>query len=51
MMGGYAVRVSSDKVPNPVAVRYGFGPFKPGNLHNTEGLPAYPFRTDSWPLK
>ena len=51
MGGGYAIRVSSDKVPNPVAVRYGYGPFKPGNLHNTEGLPAYPFRTDSWPLK
>lgn len=49
--GGYAVRLTSDKVPNPVAVRYGYGPFKPGNLHNTEGLPAYPFRTDSWPLK
>ena len=50
-MGGFAVRVSSDKVPNPVAVRYGFGPFVTGTLKNTEGLPAYPFRTDDWPLK
>lgn len=48
---GFAVRLSSDKVKAPVAVRYGFGPFKPGNLHNVEGLPAYPFRTDDWPLK
>ena len=49
--GGYAVRLTCDEVPAPVAVRYGFGPFKPGNLHNTEGLPVYPFRTDSWPLR
>ena len=51
MRGGIGVRVSSDKVPAPVAVRYGYGPFKPGNLKNTEGLPAYPFRTDDWELK
>ena len=50
-MGGYAVRVSSDEVPNPVAVRYGYGPFTPGDLKSTEGLAAYPFRTDDWPLK
>lgn len=51
MRGGIGIRVTSEKVPNPVAVRYGFGPFKPGNLKNTEGLPAYPFRTDDWDLK
>lgn len=49
-MMGFAIRLTSDQVPAPVAVRYGFGPFKPGNLHNTEGLPVYPFRTDDWPL-
>ena len=49
-MMGFAIRLTSDQVPAPVAVRYGFGPFKLGNLHNTEGLPAYPFRTDDWPL-
>ena len=49
-MMGFAIRLISDQVPAPVAVRYGFGPFKPGNLHNTEGLPVYPFRTDDWPL-
>ena len=48
---GFAIRLTSDAVPAPVAVRYGFGPFKPGNLHNTEGLPAYPFRTDDRPLR
>ena len=50
-MGGYAVRVSCDEVPNPVAVRYGYGPFTPGDLKSTEGLAAYPFRTDDWPLR
>ncbi len=50
MMGGYAIRLSSEKVAKPIAVRYGYGPFTPGNLHNTEGLPAYPFRTDDWDL-
>ena len=50
-MGGYAVRVSCDEVPEPVAVRYGYGPFMPGDLQSTEGLPAYPFRTDDWPLR
>lgn len=51
MMGGYAIRVSSDEVAEPVAVRYGWGPFCPGDLYNTEGLPAYPFRTDDWELR
>ena len=43
------VIVYSDKVPNPVAVRYAWAD-NPGdaNLYNTEGLPASPFRTDSW---
>lgn len=48
---GFALRVWSDEVPEPVAVRYGYGPFKPGNLRNAEDLPAYPFRTDDWDLK
>lgn len=50
-MGGFAIKVTSDKVSAPVAVRYGYGPFVPGNLRNTEGLGAYPFRTDDWPLR
>ncbi len=47
---GNTVIVSSDKVENPVAVRYGWkkNPEK-CNLYNEEGLPASPFRTDDWP--
>jgi sialate O-acetylesterase len=43
------VVVWSDRVPEPVAVRYGWGnnPVS-ANLYNSEGLPAAPFRTDDW---
>lgn len=34
---------------NPVAVRYAWANNPSGNLFNREGLPALPFRTDSWP--
>jgi len=46
------VVVSSELVPNPIAVRYGWVNFaKPTlNLFNKEGLPASPFRTDDYPL-
>lgn len=43
------VVVSSAPVPNPVAVRYGFYMNPEGaNLYNREGIPASPFRTDTW---
>jgi sialate O-acetylesterase len=45
---GKTVVVQSDKVPVPVAVRYNFSNSPQGNLYNKEGLPASPFRTDSW---
>ena len=46
---GSALIVSSDKVPNPVAVRYAFAMNPQGaNLYNKEGFPASPFRTDNW---
>jgi sialate O-acetylesterase len=46
---GKTVVVSSDKVPNPVAVRYAWSKNPAGaNLYNKEGLPAVPFRTDEW---
>jgi sialate O-acetylesterase len=35
-------------VPNPVAVRYGWADNPACNLYNKEGLPASPFRTDTW---
>jgi sialate O-acetylesterase len=43
------VVVYSDKVTNPVAVRYAWAD-NPGdaNLYNSESLPASPFRTDEW---
>ncbi len=47
---GETVVVSSDKVPNPKAVRYGWASFPLGNLWNKDGLPASPFRTDDFPI-
>ena len=47
---GDKVIVSSSEVPNPVAVRYGWADFPVVNLFNKDGLPASPFRTDSFPL-
>ena len=46
---GDTVVVSSPKVPEPAAVRYGWANNPVCNLYNKEGLPASPFRTDSWP--
>lgn len=41
--------VWSNEIANPVAVRYAWGDNPEGEkLFNTEGLPASPFRTDSW---
>jgi sialate O-acetylesterase len=45
---GNEVVVSSELVTNPVAVRYAFSDAPVPNLRNIDGLPAYPFRTDSW---
>ncbi len=46
---GDKVVVSSDKVEDPVAVRYGWADNPECNLYNAAGLPASPFRTDEWP--
>lgn len=45
---GDQVIVSSDQVPNPVAVRYGWADNPDCNLYNKANLPASPFRTDEW---
>ncbi len=42
------ITVQSDKVKEPVAVRYGFKDWVVGDLYNNEGLPASSFRTDDW---
>ena len=42
------VTVFSDKVKNPVAVRYGFEDCLEGTLFSNAGLPVSPFRTDIW---
>jgi sialate O-acetylesterase len=46
---GDSVLVWSDEVKDPVAVRYGWTNNPACNLYNIEGLPASPFRTDTWP--
>lgn len=45
---GDKVIVSSPEVSAPVAVRYAFGDNPDCNLTNGAGLPASPFRTDTW---
>ena len=46
--GQKCVKVSSEAVDRPVAVRYCFRDFCPGNLTGSRNLPAFPFRTDDW---
>ena len=43
--------LTAPEVSHPVAARYGFGTFFRVNLYNKEGLPAVPFRTDSFEEK
>ena len=47
-ISGETVIVSSEQVPNPTAVRYGWAANPKCNLTNAAGLPASPFRTDDW---
>ncbi|WP_139959819.1 sialate O-acetylesterase [Flavicella sediminum] len=42
------LEVSSEKVKNPVAVRYAFTNTPEATLFSTSGLPASSFRTDDW---
>ncbi len=46
---GNKVVVSSAQVAKPVAVRYAWAHNPVCNLYNGAGLPASPFRTDTWP--
>jgi sialate O-acetylesterase len=46
---GDSIVVSAPAVTDPAAVRYAWNRWPEGcNLYNTDGLPAAPFRTDSW---
>ncbi|HNZ62704.1 MAG TPA: sialate O-acetylesterase, partial [Paludibacteraceae bacterium] len=46
---GNSVKVWSDKIEKPVAVRYAWADNpENANLYNKENLPASPFRTDNW---
>lgn len=44
------VIVHSDQVARVRAVRYCFSGSAPGTVHNRNGLPLLPFRTDTWPI-
>ncbi len=46
---GNTVVVSSPSVPNPKEVRYAWQGNPAATLFNGAGLPAGPFRTDTWP--
>ncbi len=47
---GETIVVWSEAVPEPVAVRFGWGAADEPNLFNAAGLPASSFRTDEWPM-
>jgi len=46
--GPNTVEVSCDKVPKPMAIRYGWSDNPDCNLFTLDGLPATPFRTDNF---
>lgn len=48
ILNNKTISVSSDKVPNPVAVRYGWKNYIMGTLFGANLLPVSSFRTDSW---
>jgi sialate O-acetylesterase len=40
--------VWSEKVPNPVAVRYAYKNYVEPSIFGLSGIPVSPFRTDNW---
>jgi sialate O-acetylesterase len=46
---GDTIVVSSPSVPHPIEVRYAWQSNPEATLFNGAGLPAAPFRTDTWP--
>jgi sialate O-acetylesterase len=51
LAGGKTIAVSSRLVRKPVSVRFAWSHDALHNLGNIAGLPASPFRTDTWPGK
>jgi len=49
--GKNTVTVWADEVRVPAAVRYAWADDPAASLYNAAGLPASPFRTDTWPLE
>lgn len=45
---GEGIRLKSENVKRPVAVRYAYKDWVTCDLYNTEGFPLAPFRTDMW---
>ena len=50
VLQGTQVVLTCKDVQVPVAVRYNWADNPGGNLYNQEGLPAFSFRTDNWPV-
>jgi sialate O-acetylesterase len=49
-VSGNTVIIWNDSIEEPVAVRYASSNLPIGGLMNGRQLPAYPFRSDDWPL-
>ena len=49
IVGPAEIEVWSDKVAEPVAVRYAWADNPVCNLYGSDGLPLTPFRTDDFP--
>lgn len=45
---GNKIELTASQVTSPTAVRYGYGNFFRVNLYNKAGVPAVPFRTDTF---
>jgi len=49
VLEGDTLTLRAPEVPHPVAARYAWADNPEITLYNSEGLPAFPFRTDDWP--
>jgi len=51
VVGDVVVEVKSEKVPEPIAVRFGWNGEFDMNLNNAAGHPVAPFRSDDFPME